>query len=575
MENEDVLMGKDAPPHISDVGKREDPQAETFKEEFIKDLSSFVEGKIVEGTVVAVSGDSVFVDIGYKSEGEISKGEFKEIPSPGDTIKVMIVRRENKEGKPILSKQKADDIVKWDRIMRLYKEGLPIEGVVSEVVKGGFSVDIDGVKAFLPVSQVSLRRIDKKEEYIGKELLFLIDRIDGKQNVVLSHRKYLTEMRERQVKEFFSERSEGDFVEGVVKDIVSYGAFVDLGGIDGLLHNNDLSWAKVTDPKKYLEKGETIRCKILMMDEKNRKVALGIKQMVPDPWSSFEERYEKGKKYKGSVTKLTNFGAFVELEVGIEGLLHVSDLSWTKRVKHPKDVLKVGDAVETMVLDYNVDKKTVSLGLKQILPNPWDEVDIRYPVGSRIKPKVTQVTKFGIFLELEEGVVGLLHTNDMSWTKSVKEPTDHYTKGDKVEVVVLSIDKENRKIQLGLKQLKRNPWDDLQTRHPRGSVITGTVTGLTDFGVFVKVDEDIEGLIPLSKLSHERVEDPGTLYTVGDEVKATIIDIDEAKRKVTLSVREYLNHLDKKEMTKYIEDEDGKTASVTLGDLVDLSNIGK
>lgn len=575
MENEDVLTGKDASSDAAGIDEREDPQAETFKEEFIKDLSSFIEGKIVEGTVVAVSGDTVFVDIGYKSEGEISKGEFKEIPSPGEVIRVMIIRRENKEGKPILSKQKADDIVKWGRITSSYKDELPIEGVVSEVVKGGFLVDIDGLKAFLPVSQASRNRVTNKEEYIGRELLFLIDRIDGKKNVVLSHRRYLQEKREQQVKEFFNERSEGDVTEGVVKDIVSYGAFVDLGGIDGLLHNNDLSWAKVTDPNKYLTKGETIRCKILTMDGGSRKVALGMKQMIPDPWLSFENSYEKGRKYNGTVTKLTKFGAFVELEEGIEGLLHVSDLSWTKRVRHPKDVLKVGDAVETMILDYDIDKKTVSLGLKQVLPNPWDEVDVLYPVGSIVKPRVTQVTKFGVFLELEEGVVGLLHINDMSWTKPSRESSGHFKKGDKVEVVVLSIDKENKKIQLGMKQLKKNPWEDLRTRHPKGSIITGTITNITDFGIFVKVDEDIEGLVHLSQLSHERVEDPGTLYKVGDEVKAIIIDIDEDKRKVTLSVKEYLNHLDKKEMTKYLEGDEDKTASVALGDLIDLSNIGK
>lgn len=574
MENEHVLTGQDAPPDESGIGENEDPQVETFKEEFIKDLSSFVEGEVVEGTVVAVSGDSVFVDIGYKSEGEISRTEFKEIPSRGEAISVMIIRRENKEGKPVLSKQKADEIVKWKRVTKSHKEGSPIEGTVSEIIKGGFYVDIDGIKAFLPVSQLSIHKVDNKDEYIGRELQFKIDRIDGNKNIVVSHRRYLNEMREKQAEEFFSTRSEGDVIEGVVKDILSYGAFVDLGGIDGLLHNNDLSWAKVNDPNNYVKKGEKISCKILSINEEARKVALGMKQMVTDPWLSFETRYVKGEKYAGTVTKLTNFGAFVALEEGIEGLLHVSDLSWTKRVKHPREILKAGDAVEIMVLDFDLEKKTVSLGLKQVLPNPWDDVEVHYPVGSRVKPKVTQITKFGVFLELEEGIVGLLHTNDISWIKTVKEPLEQFKKGDTVEVVVVSIDKENRKIQLGTKQLKKNPWAELRTRHPKGSIITGTITNITNFGVFVRVDEDIEGLIHISQLSNERVEDPGALYKVGQEVKATIIAIDEEKKKVTLSAKEYLKHLDKKEFNKYLEDSDDKTASVALGDLIDLSNIG-
>jgi small subunit ribosomal protein S1 len=309
------------------------------------------------------------------------------------------------------------------------------------------------------------------------------------------------------------------------------------------------------------------------MDEENRKVSLGLKQMLPDPWLSFDNKYKKGEKYRGTVTNLTNFGAFIELEEGIEGLLHVSDLSWTKRIKHPNEILKAGDIVETLILDYDTAKKTVSLGLKQVLPNPWDFVDVHYPVGSRIKTKATKVTKFGVFLELEEGIVGLLHGNDLSWTKTVKDPSMKFKKGDTVEVEVLSIDKESKKIQLGLKQLKENPWDNLKEKHPKGSVITGNITNITDFGIFVKVDEEIEGLIHLSQISNEKIEDPGSLYKVGDEVKAIILEIDEEKKKVTLSIKEYLNHLEAKEITKYMEDT--KTASVALGDLIDLSDIGK
>ncbi|UCB44985.1 MAG: 30S ribosomal protein S1 [Spirochaetota bacterium] len=570
MKKEDVLSNQE---NKEDTGlKGDDLPNEMFKEEFIKDLSTFVEGQIVEGTVVAVTQDSVFIDIGYKSEGEVSKNEFKQTPTCGEITRVMIIRRENKEGKPVLSKQKADEIVKWDSIQEAYREGLPIEGKITEAIKGGFTVDIEGLKGFLPASQLSMKKGASTEDYLGKMLLFKIDRLNGKSNIILSHKKYLKELKEKKMEEFFKSKYEGDLVEGIIKDIMSYGVFVDLGGIDGFLHNNDLSWAKLTDPKKYVKRGEKINCKILTMDAENRKVALGLKQMIPDPWLSFKKRYKKGEKYRGTVTNLTNFGAFIELEEGIEGLLHVSDLSWTKRIKHPNEILKVGDIVEIMILDYDAGKKTVSLGLKQVLPNPWDFVDVHYPVGSRIKTKATKVTKFGVFLELEEGIVGLLHTNDLSWTKTVKDPSMKFKKGDSVEVEVLSIDKENKKIQLGLKQLKKNPWDDLKARHPKGSVITGNVTNITDFGIFVKVDEEIEGLIHLSQISNERIEDPCSLYKVGDEVKAIILEIDEEKKKVTLSIKEYLNHLEEKEITKYLEDTN--TASVALGDLIDLSGIG-
>ncbi len=569
MENQNAFYPQDK------EYNRDIPANEIFKEEFIKDLSSFVEGQIVEGVIVAVTVDSVFVDIGYKSEGEISKSEFEKDPAQGEKIRVMILRRESKDGKLVLSKQKADEIVKWNSMTKSYREGLPIEGKIIESIKGGFTVDVEGFRAFLPISQVSMRKVYNTQDYLGKVLLFKIDKIDDKKNVVLSHRRYLDELKEKKIEELFNTKGEGDIVEGVVKDIVSYGVFIDLGGIDGLLHINDISWGKVTDPKKYVSKGEKLYCKILLMDNLNRKISLGLKQLVPDPWLSFENRYKKGGKYKGTVTKLIKFGAFIELEEGIEGLLHISDLSWTKRIRHPKEILKVGDIVEIMILDFDIKKKTISLGLKQVLPNPWDTVDVHYPVGSRIKPKVTRVTKFGVFMELEEGVVGLLHSNDMSWTKPLKNSSSIFKKGKSTEVVVLAIDKENKKIQLGLKQLKKNPWENLKTRHPKGSVVTGTVTSITDFGVFVKIDEDIEGLIHLSQLSNEKVEAPNTLYKAGDVVKAIILDIDEEKKKVTLSAKEYLNHLEEKEITKYLESEDTKTASVTFGELVDLSKIGK
>jgi len=575
MENHNELElqnGVSTQHHIS----LHDSTDETFKEDFIEDLSTFSEGKIVEGIVVAVTADSVFVDIGYKSEGEITKAEFREDPRQGERINVMIVRMENREGRLVLSKQKADEIVKWEEIRKSFTSGLPIEGKIVDKTKGGFKVMVeDNFLAFLPTSQVSIRRVEDPSTYIGQELLFKIDKLNGKNNIVLSHRRYLQEMREKQIAEFFNTKHVGDTIDGVVKDVVNYGAFVDIGGIDGLLHTNDMSWGRVNNPRKYFEKGDTLTCKILSMDEENRKVSLGLKQLIQDPWETFEERYRHGNRYKGVVKKLTSFGAFVELEEGIEGLLHVSELSWTKRINHPKEVLKIQQQVEVMLLDYDLDKKTLSLGLKQVLPNPWDDIDTRYPAGSKVSTKVTRLTKFGVLLELEEGIEGLLHIEDISWIKQVKNPTDQFKKGQMVDVMVLAIDKENRRIKLGLKQLQNNPWSSLKQRHPRGSIVTGTVTSIVDFGVFIRVDEDIEGLIHISQLSNERVEDPHDLCKVGDELKAAVVDIDEKKKKVTLSVREYLNHLEEKEIVKYLDNDGTKTSSVTLGDLIDMSKIGE
>lgn len=566
-----------------DSGKQtaEDDEKVLFNEDVITDLSQYEEGKIVRGTVIAVTGDSVFVDIGYKSEGEIPKAEFSDDPVQGTQIDVMIIRMESREGRVILSKQKADEVISWEKVVRAFNENMPVKGRVTDTTRGGYRVIIeDSFQGFLPNSQASLKKLEDNKSLIGQELLFKIDKLEGKNNIVISHRRYLEEMREKKIEEFFNTKKVGDMVEGIVKDIVSYGAFIDLGGVDGLLHVNDMSWGKVVDPKKYLQKmfinkNEEIRCVILSLNKEERKVSLGLKQLYPNPWDTFVQRYQRGQKYRGTVTKLASFGAFVELEEGVEGLVHISELSWTKRIKHPKEVLKVGQIAEVMLLDYDLNKKTVSLGLKQVLPNPWDELELRYPVGSKVKTRVKRMTNYGVFLELEKGIEGLLHIDDISWTKQVKKPSELYKKGDVLEAVVLSIDKESKRINLGLKQLKDNPWKTLKEKHPKGSVVSGTVTSIVDFGVFVKIDEDIEGLIHISQLANERVEDPHTVCKVGDEIKAVVLNIDEKKRKVTLSVKEYLNHLEEQEITKYLDSGEDKTATVRIGDLINMRGIGE
>ena len=580
-ENEDPLVSRSA--RGDAAGTEEQPggtpewliHEETFKEEFIKDLGSFGEGQIVEGTIVGVAADVVFVDIGYKSEGEIALSEFNQKPSPGELIKVMIVRTETRDGKLILSKQRAEEVVEWDRIMSALRDGTSVDGKVVDQVKGGFTVDLKCVRAFLPLSQCMMRKTEDPKNVIGKVLSFKIEKIDGKSNVVLSQRKHVEELRERMLTDFFLTRKEGDIVEGVVKNIVTYGAFVDLGGIDGLLHVNDIAWGRVQDPKKYLETGDKLNLKVLTLDSQNKKVSLGLKQLTPDPWETFEQRYEKGMKYEGVVKKLTNFGAFIELEEGIEGLLHVSELSWTKRINHPKDVLKDGDRVEIMVLDFDMKKKNVSLGLKQVLPNPWDTIDQKYPIGFKASAKINTITKSGIFVELEEGIEGFLSSENVSWTKQGKNIGETYQKGDMIDVVVLSLDKEYRKIQVGMKQLSLNPWTTLKDLYPKGSTVTGKITSVTDFGVFVRVSEEIEGLIHVSHLSREKVENPSSLFKVGDEVTAVVLYIDQDRNKVTLSIKDHLNMQEKQDLKKYLEDDVAKTGSVQLGHLIDWTKIGK
>lgn len=559
----------------------EDDEKVLFNEDVITDLSQYEEGKIVRGTVIAVTGDSVFVDIGYKSEGEIPKAEFSDDPVQGAQIEVMIMRMESREGRVILSKQKADEIISWEKVVKAFNENMPVKGRVTDTTRGGFRVIVeDSFQGFLPNSQASLKKLEDSKSLIGKELLFKIDKLEGKNNIVVSHKRYLEEMKEKKIEEFFDTKRVGDTVEGIVKDIVNYGAFIDLGGVDGLLHVNDMSWGKVVDPKKYLQKmfinkNEEIRCVILSLNKEDRKVSLGLKQLSPNPWDTFEQRYQRGQRYRGTVTKLASFGAFVELEEGVEGLVHISELSWTKRIKHPKEVLKVGQIAEVMLLDYDLNKKTVSLGLKQVLPNPWDELELRYPAGSKVKTRVKRATNYGVFLELEKGIEGLLHIDDISWTKQVKKPSELYKKGDIVDAIVLSIDKESKRINLGLKQLKDNPWKSLKEKHPKGSVVSGTVTSIVDFGVFVKIDEDIEGLIHISQLANERVEDPHKVCKVGDEIKAVVLNIDEKKRKITLSVKEYLNHLEEQEITKYLDSGEDKTATVKIGDIINMRGIGE
>ncbi len=501
------------------------------------------EGEITKGTVVAVNKDYVVVDIGYKSEGQVALNEFTAIGGQysvkaGDVIEVLVESRENDAGMVLLSKEKADKMRIWDEISAACERDELVEGVVIGRVKGGLAVDI-GVKAFLPGSQVDLRPIRNLDKLIGEKFKFKVIKFNKKRgNIVLSRRALLEKEREELKKGTLEKLREGVVMQGVVKNLTDYGAFIDLGGIDGLLHITDMSWGRVQHPSEMLNVGDEIRVVVLKFDAATERVSLGLKQIQEDPWAVAEERFPVGSRVKGKVVSITDYGAFIELYPGVEGLVHISEMSWTKRVKHPSKIIAQGDQVEALVLDVDSKSKRISLGMKQIEANPWTVLEDKYPIGSVIRGQVKNVTDFGVFVGVEEGIDGLVHISDMSWTKHIKHPGDVFKKGDEVEAVVLNIDVENERFSLGIKQLSQDPWSTLTERLPVGSRVTGKVTKTTDFGAFVEIETGIEGLVHVSEMKDERVEKPSDVVKEGDEVTVKIIDIDPNERKVSLSMKQ-------------------------------------
>ncbi len=544
-----------------------------LQEEYLKSLEELEEGQLVDGEVVEVRSENVFVDVGYKSEGKIPLNEFDESPEIGSQVSVILVSKEGKHGEVIVSKRKADMRIFWKALRKAHQENMPVTGTIAKSIKGGFEVDLGyDVRGFLPLSKTDVHRVENPEEYVGLESEFLLDRMysDNKLKIVLSRRGWLEQEIARKKEEFFSTAQVGDEIEGVVKSFTSFGAFIDLGGFDGLLHINDMSWGHVVRPKDYVKKGQKILLKIVKIDPEEQKINLSLKHFTPDPWMLFEQKYHVNDIVNGRVTKLTDFGAFIEIEEGIEGLAHISELSWVKRIKHPKELLSVGDEVETMILSYDIEKGRVSLGLKQVYPNPWDTIAESYPVGLRLKRPVRKITNAGAFIELEEGIDGFLHVDDISWTRKIKHPSNILKVNEEVEVVVLEIDKENRRIRLGIKQLSDDPWKALQETYPPGAVMEGEVTSVTDFGVFVKVDFGIEGLINKYNLYAPGVDIPEDFsgdFKTGDTVKAVLTDINPHNQKLSLSIKEYQKNLQRKELSKYIHDDD-ESATVTLGDML-------
>ena len=536
--------------------------------------NAFNKGKIVEGTIVAKRPDGALVDIGYKAEGFVPASEFLKFDEAnvGDKIDVYLEEIENRNNMPELSLEKANSIKAWNRITTEYGEGHVVKGFMRHRVKGGIMVDVEGFPAFLPGSQLDVGPVRNMEDYIGKEFDVKIIKINqDRRNIVVSRRELLEESLRDQRGKLLAEMKVDELRKGVVKNITDFGAFIDLGGFDGLLHINDMSWGHVTKPKDFVKKGQVVQLRLINIDPETQKINLSLKHMTADPWTTFADKYHVGDVITAPVTKITSFGVFIELEPGIEGLAHISELSWTRKITNPAEVVKIGDIVQAKILGYDLDKKRVSLGLKQLQDNPWDTIAERYPVGTVVKGTVAKVTSSGAFVTLENGIDGFLHMDDVSWTKKLKNMSQFCKEGDELEVQVTRVEPQNRRIRLSVKELGGNPWSNLRRNYPKYSVITGTVSNVTDFGVFVKVPGDIEGLIskynlvgPDEEYSDKVLEN----FKVGDPITAMVVEINPQTQKLSLSIKEMIKKNQESEMAKYMADNDEDDDTFSLGDLL-------
>jgi small subunit ribosomal protein S1 len=544
---------------------------ESLMEMYEESFKQFEEGQVVTGRIISIDKNHVLVDIGYKSEGQIRIDEFLDESGNvdaviGDRVEVMVEFWDDENEVVNLSKEKAEKVKVWDAIKQAYKEEEAIEGVISSRVKGGFSVDV-GVQAFLPGSQADLRPVRHLDDIVGGTFKFKVLKFNRKRsNIVLSRRVLMEADRESQRTETLASICEGGEVEGEVKNITEYGVFVDLGGVDGLLHITDMSWGRVKHPSDLFSVGDRITVKILNIDLDKERVSLGIKQLTPDPWLSAEEKYPITSRVTGRVVSLTDYGAFVELEEGIEGLIHVSEMSWTRKIRHPSKVVSVGDQVEAVVLDIKPKNRRISLGIKQVVPNPWDEISEKYPIGTIIEGKIKNITDFGMFVGIDEGIDGLVHISDISWVKRVKHPSELYKKGDMVQAKVLDINKEGERFSLGIKQLEPDPWSTISDRYDVGKEITGTITNVTDFGIFVELEEGIEGLVHVSEISKEKVKTPVDMFNVGDLITAKVMNINGEERRIGLSVKRMKMEDDQSLLNEYINT--AKSPTSTFGEIL-------
>ena len=536
---------KDLDTAVAECMKDLDNQ-EALVGELTQSVSDFTQGAILKGKVVRIAGDDVVVDIGYKSEGFIDKAEFDNLADIEQALvdgteiglEVYLDQIEDASGLVVLSKKKADRIRGWERVMETYQVNDVVKGRATRKIKGGLLVDI-GVPVFLPASQIDIRRVGDPQDWVGKELECKIIKIDNdRRNIVLSRRKLLEDERDRMKKDLLSNIQKGEVRRGIVKNITDFGAFIDLGGIDGLLHITDMSWGRIQHPSEVLKVDQTVEVKVLDYDLDRERISLGLKQLTPNPWTQVAEKYPVGTRHKGEVVNIMPYGAFVKLEDGIEGLVHVSEMSWTRNIQHPSEVVSLQLPVEVVVLDVNQDKQEISLGMKQAEENPWTNVEEKYPAGTRIKGKVRNMTTYGAFVELEDGIDGLLHVSDMSWTKKITHPSAMLKKGDELEAVVLSVDKERKRVALGLKQLSEDPWEtDIPSRFQPGQKVKGAVTKLTSFGAFVEIAEDLEGLLHISEMSDGKIEKPEEIVQPGQTLELKILNVDASERKIGLSLK--------------------------------------
>ena len=540
---------------------------ETFK--------SFIEGTIISGTIIAIESDMVMIDIGYKSEGLVPLEEFSEEDAKkleiGQKVSVYLQEREDSDGNLVLSKEKAEKMKVWLDLEDSYNKNEIVEGKILSRIKGGMIVDI-GVKAFLPGSQIDLRPVRDMDYLIGKSFPMRIIKMNQKRgNIVLSRRVLLEETRNQKRQKTLASLEEGQLIEGVIKNITEYGAFIDLGGIDGLLHVTDMSWGRITHPSALFVIGDRLQVIILKYDKETGRVSLGVKQKTSDPWKDVLSKYPVGSKVTGKVVNLADYGAFIELEEGVEGLIHISEMSWGHEVRHPSKMVSVGDRVDVVVLKVDQESRKISLGMKQMAPNPWDLVEKNYPIGSTIKGKVKNITEFGAFVGLEEGIDGLIHISDISWTKHVKHPSEVFKKGEDIRVVVLKVDKEKERLSLGYKQLTADPWEtEIPEKYPLGSHVSGKVVKVTEFGIFVELEEGVEGLIHMNEAGlepHARLENSVALEST---VTAKVVKIDQGERKIGLSIREYQTEKERSDLEEYNSKQ--KQADHTLGSVAHRSD---
>ena len=576
-EDADVAVAETAKPIYGNVDIEEldraeysEEQMEEFNALYDESFSGIKEGEVVQGRVVGVQAGEVLVDIGFKSEGMVAIKEFGDDPEAiaiGTEVEVFLENVEDLEGRVVLSKQKADFMRVWDEIKASHDSGNTVKGKLQRRIKGGIVVDLFGVEAFLPGSQIDIRQVKNFDQFLGKEFEFKIIKLNkARRNIVVSRRAVLEEERERMRQQIITELEDGQIREGVVKNTTDFGAFIDLGGVDGLLHITDMSWGRVGHPTDLVSIGDRIKVKVLNYDRERERISLGLKQLTPHPWENIDKKFPENTQIQGKVVSITDYGAFVELEEGVEGLVHISEMSWTQHIRHPSKLVSIGDMVDVMVLRLDQESQKISLGMKQTDPDPWETLDNNYPSGMRLEGKVKSLTNFGAFVEIEEGIDGLVHISDMSWTRRIRQASEMFKKGDTIPVLVTDIDKKRRRISLSHKAAFDNPWPKLAEMYAVGTEVHGAVSRVLERGVVVSLDSDVDGFVPLSQLGIETIQTPRQCFDVDQELPLKVIEFDEAQKKIVLSVLEYLKDKDQAEVDEYLELHPVK--AVTIGEVV-------